>query len=323
MSTHQSAPPPSGPSQGLPVRSALDASGLHLAFADIPPTELQDPFLHETVQRLPRPLSIVHTPTEQLGDVGPDAAPAGLIFHVARCGSTLVSQMLKQHRDLVVYAEPLAVNELLMPPHTGSRAHRVAALRTLGARFAAHAGRRYVLKLSSWNTLFCDLVAEAFPQTPIALCVRDPLEVAVSLQQSVPGWLRDDHAPRFLGTVPLVQQARQLDERIAHFLASFFAAGATHLAMPRTLLVPYATLPGSVIDRLAPHFGLALDGDVRQRMAASTQRHAKSGTGQDGRFVPDTELKRAAASAPLRRAIDEWAQPSYRALLDRFSGNER
>ncbi len=45
----------------------------------------------------------------------------GIVFHVSRCGSTLVSQLLKQHVGVVVYAEPLPVNEILLPPHKWPR----------------------------------------------------------------------------------------------------------------------------------------------------------------------------------------------------------
>ena len=104
-------------------------------------------------------------------------------------GSTLISQSLKHLDNLVVYAEPQPVNEILVPPHRWPRADLVAALRTLGDAFARHAGRPYVLKLSSWNTLFCDIITEAFPETNWVLNLRDPVEVGVSLQRQPPGWL--------------------------------------------------------------------------------------------------------------------------------------
>ena len=69
-----------------------------------------------------------------------DTAPAGIIFHVARCGSTLISQSLKQLGTLAVYAEPQPVNEILVPPHQWPRADMVAAIRALGSAFARHAG---------------------------------------------------------------------------------------------------------------------------------------------------------------------------------------
>ena len=120
--------------------------------------------MQETVARVPAQERIVHVARDGVGWAPRDTAPVGIIFHVARCGSTLISQSLKRLDDLVVYAEPQPVNEILAPPHKWPRADLVAALRTLGGAFARHARGPYVLKLSSWNTLYCDIVAEAFPR---------------------------------------------------------------------------------------------------------------------------------------------------------------
>ena len=174
---------------GLPIRAALHPTGLYLAVRQIGAAELQDAFMQETVARIPASETVLHVTRDELGSAAPDTAPVGIIFHVARCGSTLISQSLKHLDNLVVYAEPQPVNEILVPPHRWPRADLVAALRALGDAFARHAGRPYVLKLSSWNTLFCDIVTEAFPETNWVLSLRDPVEVGVSLLRQPPGWL--------------------------------------------------------------------------------------------------------------------------------------
>lgn len=226
-----------------------------------------------------------------------------------------MSQLLKQHGGVVVYAEPLAINELLVPPHAASRAELVAALRTLGAFFSAHAGRPYVLKLSSWNTLFCDLVAEAFPQTPWALCLRDPLEVCVSLLAQQPSWLHDDFASRFSPFIDAGRETRHVEARAAQFFAGFCEA-AKRLDPTRGLLLSHPSLPEAVWSSLAPHFGLRVDESLRQQMTAVAQRHSKSQVGQESPFVPDDERKRAAASPELHRAVDEIARPAYARLIN-------
>ena len=179
----------------LPARAALHPTGLYFALRDVRSAELQDPFMQETVARVAARESVVHIARGDLGKGTAGTSPAGIVFHVSRCGSTLVSQLLKQHVGLVVYAEPLPVNEILLPPHKWPRAEVVAALRSLGAAFARHARKPYVLKLTSWNTLFCDVVAEAFPDSPWVLCLRDPVEVGVSLLQQPAGWIWDGGEP--------------------------------------------------------------------------------------------------------------------------------
>ena len=78
----------------LPVRAALQPDGLYLALRQIGPEELQDAFMQETIVRVPAPESVVQIIRDDIGKAAPDTAPAGLIFHVARCGSTLISQRI-------------------------------------------------------------------------------------------------------------------------------------------------------------------------------------------------------------------------------------
>jgi hypothetical protein len=125
----------------LPARALLRPDGLYLALRAIAPAELRDAFMQETIARVPAAESFVHIAREDVGKAAPGTAPAGLIFHVARCGSTLISQLLRTHDKLVVYAEPLPFNEILLPPHQWPRHELVAALRpsaTLSP--ATHAG---------------------------------------------------------------------------------------------------------------------------------------------------------------------------------------
>jgi len=88
----------------LPARAALHATGLYFSLREIRPSELQDPFMQETIARIPARESVVHVAREDLGKGSAGTSPAGIIFHVSRCGSTLVSQLLKQHVGAVVYA---------------------------------------------------------------------------------------------------------------------------------------------------------------------------------------------------------------------------
>lgn len=296
----------------LPVRAALHPTGLFIASREIAPGELQDAFMQETVARVSAPEKIDQVERSSVGGAA-GAAPAGLVFHVSRCGSTLVTQMLKQHGNLVVYAEPLPFNELLLPPHAWPRRELVAAIRSLGHAFARHAAQPFVLKFTSWNTLFCDIVAEAFPSSPWILCVRDPVEVGVSLLERPPGWL---------GLVDAGRQAAAPEEKVAQVLGAFCDAAA-RLDAARGRLVRYESLPGAVWDIVAPHFSLAIDAAGRQRMKEIAGIQSKSPFGKQAEFVADAAAKQAAASASLRRAIDALARPKLAMLEKPFAGASR
>ena len=289
--------------------------GLYLALRDIPASELRDAFMQETVARVAAAESFVHVARHDLGKVCRDSAPAGIIFHVARCGSTLIAQLLKQHQDCVVYAEPLPINELLLPPYTCPRHELVAALRSLGAAFAQHAGKPYVLKLSSWNTLFCDLVAEAFPDTPWILSLRDPVEVGVSLLAQPPGWMQGATGPgaELRRRVDPEAASRSPEDFVARLYGAFCEA-ACRLDPNRGKLVRYEALPAAVWEAVAPHFSLRVEEDIRALMTQAARVNSKAPVGQAEQYSSDTEQKQAAAPAALRQAIETLAAPSLRRL---------
>ncbi len=304
----------------LPARAALHPTGLYFALRDIRTAELQDPFMQETITRLPARESVVQITREDVGKGAAGTSPAGIVFHVARCGSTLVSQLLKQHVGLVVYAEPLPVNEILLPPHKWPRTELVGALRSLGAAFARHARKPYVLKLTSWNTLFCDVVAEAFPDSPWVLCLRDPLEVGVSLLQQPAGWVWDGGEPvaPFARHVDPDARSRSREEYVARLYAALCEA-AGRLDPERGRLVDYPTLPAAAWETVAPHFSQPVDAPMRARMQAAAAMNSKAPVGRPAKFSEDAAAKRAAASEALRRAVDDLARPALERLRSRHA----
>ena len=87
-------------------------------FAGIRPT---DPFFQQTVSHaLSDPARMLfrrETPVEQLGSLArdfPGIAPAGFIFHLSRCGSTLVSRLLATLPRNLVISEAVSYTHLSM-----------------------------------------------------------------------------------------------------------------------------------------------------------------------------------------------------------------
>jgi hypothetical protein len=303
---------------GLPTRAALHPDGLYLVLKDIGVEELQDPFMQHTVRRLEAREDVTLVETGKLGIVDLAAAPAGIIFHVGRCGSTVLSQALKQ-LELAVYSEPLPINELLSPP-AGARRDVTLALRSLGAAFAAHANGPYVFKLSSWSTLFADVIAEAFPDSPWVFSVRDPVEVGEALLRDPPPWFVGDSPPalHLAGIVDPAAKSASKEEFFARLYAAFCDTIAS-LDASRGLLVRYEDLAAS-LQRVAEHFGVRPDAAQLERMFASASRYAKAPPQQQISFTPDAVVKQAAASPELHAAIDALARPPLARVLRKLGG---
>src|SRR5262249_16445517 len=151
------------------------------------------PFFEESLRRAScRPFNQMFSYRTTLGDFLATAkldealAPDGFIFHMSRCGSTLVSQMLAALPNNIVVSEAAPLDAAVrlsnsLPPrspdkHVGVLAPRVAPL----GRRRSGAERHYVIKLDGWHALAFPLFRRAFPQVPWVFLYRDPVEVLVS-----------------------------------------------------------------------------------------------------------------------------------------------
>ena len=175
-------------------------------------------------------------------------SPVGLIFHVARCGSTLdlaVAQENRRPRRLrraAASQRDPATTARVAAPRAGGRAS------STGAAFARHARQPYCLKLTSWNTLYCDLLAEAFPQAPWVLAlVRSRRSRASSLLARPPGWSGDAAGRRPAASAAVVDPAGASKTSREEFIARVYGAfceAAARLDPSRGRLVPVRGAPG-------------------------------------------------------------------------------
>ena len=306
-----------------PVR--LDFSGPSPAvyWADLTSQRFVEPFLDQTVARWasgPHARPAVKTGLEALValDSEPSLDPAGMIFHLSRCGSTVVSRLLGTLPGVIVLAEPAPLNTLLgIDADRIDEADLVAAVRALVRALGRRRHgdeRRLVLKTSSWNIRRRKILAAAFPQTPWTWVQRDPAAVLASLLAKPPGWLGLQAAPRQaarrFGLDRDAVPAMTRPEFAARALGAMLEAAA---ADPTArLAIDYADLPTAVWQRAAPHFGLELDPAAVVRMRAESRLYAKD---------PEPRIFTGDAPRPLtdemRDAALRFAEPGYRALSSR------
>ena len=151
------------------------------------------------------------TPLDALAELqaaDPGLPPTGFIFHMSRCGSTLVAQLLAALPQNIVISEAGPVDAVLRAnwydPNITS-AQRIAWLRALLSAYARprHGEQHFYVKFDSWHTLELPLIQAAFPDVPWIFLYRDPVQVLVSHQrqrgsQMVPDLL----PPQWLGLDP-------------------------------------------------------------------------------------------------------------------------
>lgn len=294
-----------------PLRLVSDAGAPAVEWIETDGQRFSEPFFEDTLARFRRrrdggPPPRHRTSLDALRDVPEGVPPAALIFHVSRCGSTLVAQMLGAIDRHVVVAEPPILDELLRATPGASDEDRIAwlrgAVRALG-RAAPPGGERLFVKLDCWHLFHLPLLDRAFPEVPFWFVHRDPLEVLVSLMRRPSLTLvRDTVTPLQLGLTTAERDALSREEHAAAILGAFYRAAATHRA--RLVPVPYAALP-QVLWTLP---GGAWSEEDRARALAAAGRDAKNPARI---FAPDTLEKRREADPALIAACERWAATPY------------
>ena len=112
--------------------------------------------------------------------------PNAFIFHISRCGSTLISQMLATSDENLVLAEVPFFDDLLRLPfkEPGFNKSGINELLLGAIKHYAQSGsgkdglpKRLFIKTDSWHLFFYEQLRRLFPLVPFILMYRSPDEV--------------------------------------------------------------------------------------------------------------------------------------------------
>jgi hypothetical protein len=173
-------PRPAAPLPGwLPGRFVPDGDRASLSWAYFGGAPLRAPFFADSLAAASRrPLTRLlgfETPLDELdawARCGAVRPPDGLVFHMSRCGSTLVAQMLAGSPVNAVVSEAAPLDAIVqlnrqvpqIDPEAQARLLRSMAA-VLGQALSP-GQRRSFIKLDSWHSLAWPLFRQAFPSTP-------------------------------------------------------------------------------------------------------------------------------------------------------------
>lgn len=307
--------------QWTPIRLTLERPEPVVDWCDLRGIAFREPFFMQTVARwanqtadggaAPRPVvRTVLSALEAVDGVGECLEPSGFIFHMSRCGSTVLSRLFGTVPDTVVISEAEPINTFLEadPGELNEEALVVCLrlmIRALGRkRFGEE--RNYVVKFSSWNVRRLALLRAAFPSTPWVFVYRQPVEVINSVLKGSPGWMQLQRFPaqaeHLLG-IPAdecatMSAAEFCTRGLASFCAAALAADDGH-----ALFINYRDLPQAAWGPVAHHFNIPLAAEHVARMREEGRYSAKE---TDRRpFVADEAEKRS-ASPEIRALSTQW-----------------
>lgn len=309
----------------VPMRVKFAEAGPTISWCSDDGLAFDDPFFDETLQRcMRRPFNRAFLPQTPMAALLEFARsrdcrpPDAFIFHMSRCGSTLLAQMFTALADTRVISEANPIEQVLCAdlrvPGLSADVH-LEWLRAIMLAYGATARlpfARHVVKFDAWHIHRLPLVEQAFPGVPWVFLFRHPLEVlasnlALRAASTIPGTSIHGVA----GVDPIAALDMPDEQYLALISQQHMRAALTQRENPRALFVDYVDLPQLALPAILAHFGMALDAMDIASMLAKAGRDAKRPARA---FVPDAGRKREAASPLARQLAETELMPLYQEL---------
>jgi gluconate kinase len=282
-----------------------------------------EPFFDQTISKhLSTPFNRLfrhRTPLDALAEYAetrPGVTPTGLIFHMSRCGSTLIAQMLAALPQTIVLAEAEPIDAVLRahihnPAVTDDQ--RIQWLRSVVSALSQpqNGETSCVIKFDCWNTMDMPLIQRAFPAARCVFVYRDPVEVLASHQrqrgrQMIPGLVE----PQLFGLDATSASQIPLEEYGTRALAYICEAAVRYAQFGICRPINYRQLPDAVWE-LLELFQIAYTSSDLERMRDVTQFHAKNPSFY---FTADAAAKQQEATKLVRDLAHRWLVPLYKQL---------
>ncbi len=277
--------------------------GPDLAWLPLDGERFHEPFFEDSLGRLNRAHRVFYgTRTRfDLLDASLEGLdrlpPALLVFHLSRCGSTLLAQMLGMDPTVEVLSEPPLLDHLLR----SGQDRRVDPLLALLGQRRFPESRRLVIKLDSWHLAFHGRLRALYPTVPIVLLFREPARVMASQRRqrgmhALPGVLDPALFGFDPGDLPQptlgVDAGVYLDDYLERVLERYFEwMEAIATGDGNSLLLDFGTGPEACYRSILAFAGWNPGPAVLQAALERTAFHGKHG----GVFAPEPP----AAPAPI------------------------
>ncbi len=300
----------------LPIRVDWNQTPPLVDWCHVGTRPFRDPFFEQTIELcLQHPFNLLfrhQTPLETLTEwqtVRPGLPPTGFIFHMSRCGSTLIAQMLAALPQNIVISEAPSIDWVLRPKvRAATEEQKIVWLRgMLSALGQPRNGneKHFFVKFDSWHTFDLPLIRRAFPEVPWIFLYRDPLEVMASQMKQraihmVPG------SVNLVGLDFTAAAQMPAEEYCARVISHICAAALGQLRTGNGYALNYIELPDAVCTSLSNYFNLDYTAADFEQMRKVTQFDAKNPS-----MFWDPVKKDKALTPLVREMSARWIEPIY------------
>jgi len=267
-------------------------------------------------------------------DVIPAYLPAGFIYHLGRCGSTVTVKMLNSLENYQVISEATIFHEFnsaQMYKPIDSGLERRKKLVDLFCLLGESENCKTVFKMASWEVRVMDEYSKLYPEVKSCLIVRNILEIMVAVLKDPPSRLRRNHMRRLLeqersegGDVFFRYLAVTFGTEIDYFLDQTFVdfiAGALQTLLKDAknttspfLVIDHRDIVKRVPTELCALFGIKADKQQIQMMQQRASYNSKS-RNQKKDYTDDSDRKTIEATPEIRAWCDNVLQPLLEDIL--------
>jgi hypothetical protein len=255
-------------------------------------------------------------------------SPSGFVFHISRCGSTLLGKALaRTPRHIVInQGGPLQrgfwawLTDDFTKDAEASEENLAMFRRLVGAMTRPRAGIETAsfMKFISWNALYMDFVHQAYPDVPTLFLYRDPVEVIASVMKETTAILvaKDHRQAAFLTGHSMAEIAQMTDvEYLAICFARYFRVALSRNGDVKMLNYTNVNA-GHFPEILDLGLEFTPDPNDMEPMLEQFNFHSKD-DGDTAKFKSDSAKKQLAISDDDRQLIEKQCA----GLVDRLDAS--
>jgi hypothetical protein len=244
------------------------------------------------------------------------------IFHMSRCGSTLISQMLACNDRFFVLSEPTIINAVLDPALDLKFSDRNAILSACIVALTFCSPREcesIFIKFRSWNIFYLDLILKEFPFIKWIFIHRHGSEILPSVLEKPPGWLRSrssygKYFYRFLNVDMKTLRIMNQDEFIARVLG-VFCLKAKQSGSRLGKFIDYSQMPKVFFDVIIKHWDININDFEKLKMINVSNLHSKD-ISKKKIFISDSNFKRSQVSQEQIGLINKFTEVERLKLIN-------